>query len=326
MSDKEEAAPPRITFQHRLEYAALRFLAAIVRLFPLDAASAGMGAIWQCLAPLTRRQKRAEGHLAFAMPELTAQARRATIREMWNNYGRVMAETIQLDRLAADRSRIIVAPTAADILMHPHERAVFVAMHMANWEVAELGSTAYGLSNASVYQAVQNPLIDGWLRRMRLPLYTELLPKAPRTARHLLAHIKRGGTVALLGDLREAAGITVPFFGHPALANPFPALLARSGGGPLYAVHVLRLQGANFLIDAAAVEVPQTADRQADVQAATAALHRQFEIWIRETPGQWMWTHRKWAVKNPRRGLQRRAAAGETPTGSDPAATPPGPE
>lgn len=311
MSATGKSAPPRITLQHRVEYAALRLLAGIVRLFPLDMASAGMGAIWQTLAPLTRRQKRAESHLAFAMPELTPAERRRIVKQMWNNYGRVMAETIQLDRLAADSRRVVVAPGALNVLTQPHEKAVFVAMHMANWEVAVLSGRPYGQLNVSVYQSVQNPLIDRWLLNLRRPLYEELLPKAPSTARHLLAHVKRGGTVAILGDLREGAGISVPFFGHPALANPFPALLARSNGGPLYAVLVRRLEGATFLVDAARVEVPETDDRQADVHAATAGLHRQFETWIRETPGQWMWTHRKWAVKNPRRGLQRRAAAGE---------------
>ena len=42
------------------------------------------------------------------------------------------------------------------------------------------------------------------------------------------------------------------------------------------------------------VLAPRTADRQADILATTAAIHAIFERWIRDTPGQWMWAHRRW--------------------------------
>ena len=32
----------------------------------------------------------------------------------------------------------------------------------------------------------------------------------------------------------------------------------------------------------------------ADAVAGTAALHAQFEAFIRQAPEQWMWAHRKW--------------------------------
>ena len=42
------------------------------------------------------------------------------------------------------------------------------------------------------------------------------------------------------------------------------------------------------------IPVPETNDREADAIVATAALHKQFETFIREAPEQWMWAHRKW--------------------------------
>lgn len=301
-----DAATPR----HHVEYWAMRVLACIVRLMPIDLASVVFGRIWALLAPMTRRQQRADRHLALAMPELSANERARIIHQMWMNYGRVMAETFHLDHLSEDVTRVQVEPVTADTFIRVEKQAVFVSLHMANWEVAIVAGRNYGVRPTSVYQAIQNPLIDAWLWRMRRPLYGALLAKSPHIARSLLAGIKRGGTIAVLGDLREAAGVEVPFFGMPALANSFPAVLARSSGAPLVAVRVRRLEGgARFLIDSAPIEVPETADRQADIVAATAALHQQFETWIRENPEQWMWTHRKWAIKHPKRGVQRRAAA-----------------
>jgi len=63
---------------------------------------------------------------------------------------------------------------------------------------------------------------------------------------------------------------------------------------PLYAARTLRVGDGRFAMRVERVPVPQTADRDADVLAATAALHAQFEEFVREAPEQWMWAHRRW--------------------------------
>ena len=95
-------------------------------------------------------------------------------------------------------------------------------------------------------------------------------------------------------DLRDDRGPSVPFFGHPARSNVFPALLARTTGLPLYAGAAFRLPDVHFRIRAVRIPIPETDDREADAVAATAALQAQFEAFIREAPEQWMWGHRKW--------------------------------
>jgi Kdo2-lipid IVA lauroyltransferase/acyltransferase len=55
-----------------------------------------------------------------------------------------------------------------------------------------------------------------------------------------------------------------------------------------------RRASARFVIRVERVEIPRTADEAADAVAGTAALHAQFEAFIRRAPEQWMWAHRKW--------------------------------
>jgi KDO2-lipid IV(A) lauroyltransferase len=167
---------------------------------------------------------------------------------------------------------------------------------MGNWEVASQAGLRFGLPLAGVYQKLTNPLVDRWIYKMRAPMYPGgLLDKSPATARAMLRLARQGGYPAFVADLRGAArDIETPFFGRPAKSNPFPALIARTTGLPLYAARVMRLPDAHFSLRIERVEVPKTADRDADVSAATTALQERFEEFIREAPEQWMWAHRRW--------------------------------
>ena len=58
------------------------------------------------VAPYDRRHQRALDNLAIAFPEKSLAEREAIALGMWENLGRVMAETMQIDRIIADPERI----------------------------------------------------------------------------------------------------------------------------------------------------------------------------------------------------------------------------
>ena len=172
---------------------------------------------------------------------------------------------------------------------------VVCGLHLGNWEIVAYAGKRMGVPLTGVYQRLSNPYVDAETHKLRAFLYEGgLLPKAPVTARALLRTAQEGGYPAFLADLRDDRGAKVPFFGHPARSNTFPALLARTTGLPLYAAAAFRLPEVRFVIRIEPVPVPHTNDRAADAIAATAALQKQFEAFIREAPAQWMWAHRKW--------------------------------
>ncbi|MGH2340501.1 lysophospholipid acyltransferase family protein [Segnochrobactraceae bacterium EtOH-i3] len=295
MARRSSLPPPLLAARQYLEYAGVRAGAALVRLLPLTVSSWVIGKSWRLIAPHLRRQKRVLEHMALALPEKTEAERRAISLSMWENLGRVMAETVCLDRLVRDTGRFIIS---YDKVQHLDlsRGVVLVSLHYGNWEISVLPAKAIDLYPVGVYQSVHNPFLDRYLRAVRAPYYKEILPKGPDTARRLIGTVKRGGSIAVLGDLRETRGILVSFFGRPAFANPLPAMVARMAGVPLVVDRATRLPDGRFLFDIVEVPVPRTDDRHEDVRVATAAVHARFEEWIREHPDQWMWAHRKWAA------------------------------
>ncbi len=280
--------------RYRLEYAGFRLVEGVARALPLEVASRASGLAWRLIAPRLYRQERVMRNLALAYPEMSKAERKKLAADMWANLGRTFAESFHLERIASEGRVTFESEELMDALARGGP-CVVCGLHLGNWELVAYASKRMGVPFTGVYQRMSNPYVDAETRQMRAFLYRGgLLPKTPVTARSLLKAAKGGGYPAFLADLRDDRGASVPFFGHPARSNVFPALLARTTGLPLYAGAAYRLPNVRFRIRATRVPIPETNDRDADALAATASLQAQFEAFIREAPEQWMWAHRKW--------------------------------
>jgi Kdo2-lipid IVA lauroyltransferase/acyltransferase len=280
--------------RHRLEYLGFRAAQAAATALPLEAVSWSSGLAWRLIAPRLHRQERALHNLKLAYPDLSDAERKRIAAGMWENLGRTFGESFHLKEIIAQK-RIRYEPMEQleDIIRGGP--CIVCGLHLGNWELVAYASKLMGASFTGVYQRLSNPLVDEETRKLRAFLYDGgLLPKTPMTARSLMKAAKSGGYPAFLADLRDDNGAAVPFFGAPALSTVFPALLARKTGLPLYAGAAFREPGVRFVIRGERVEVPHTDDDAADAIAGTAALHAQFEAFIRRAPEQWMWAHRKW--------------------------------
>jgi len=281
--------------KYALEYSVLRFLVGLLHILPLDFGSWLMGWIWQRIAPRLKRHERALRHLRAAYPEKTEEDIGAIANAMWMQLGRTFAESLMIERII--RAGRIVDDTGPVLepLRGSGKGIVFVSLHTGNWELVITPAADRGIKAAGVYQRMKNPKVDDYVAFARRDRYPRgLFAKGADVGRKLMRIVREGGAVALLADLRDRRGISVPFFGIPAPSTTFPALLARGNNVVLLAGRTIRTQGVHFRIEVQTIEVPHTSDRDADVEETTRRIHTLFESWVREHPEQWMWAHRRW--------------------------------
>lgn len=295
--------------QFRAEYILLRMIVGFVRLFPLEMAAGISARTWRILAPLISRKRhlRALENIAVAFPDMPQEQRHRIVLEHWENLGRVMVETMQLDRLTSDPGRIeIVSQRVFSRYENKLGPAVGISLHMGNWELAVWPLTSANANPAAVYRSVNNPYVDEYIRDQRATLYPGGLfgrgkvegdhGDDQRTARAITDFVRRGGRLGMVCDLYDRKGIPVPFFGKPARTQAIGAMIARRLGARIWLSRCIRVgRQSRFHIEIVELKVPRSANRSEDITWIMAEMQKQFEAWIKEYPEQWMWSNRRWS-------------------------------
>jgi KDO2-lipid IV(A) lauroyltransferase len=218
-----------------------------------------------------------------------------------------MAETMQIDRLIEDPSRIVIA--TENLFFRYKDKlgpAVGVSLHMGNWEVAAWPFVVANANPGGVYRSVNNPYVDEYLRYQRRDLFPGGLfgrgkvegdhGDNQRTARILTDFVRRGGRLGLVCDLFDRTGIPIPFFGKEARTQAIAAMIARRVGARMWMSRCKRIgTESRFEIEIKELRVPRTANQSEDVRWIMTEMQKQFEEWIREAPEQWMWSNRRWS-------------------------------
>lgn len=287
--------PARLSERLQARGAALFF--AIFGCLPLAAASAAGGALGRWIGPHLGISRRARRRLAAAFPERSAAEIDRILRGMWDNLGRVAVEYPHLRRIEVFAPGGPVEPVGFehfDAAVAAGRRMIIFSGHIGNWELGPLASRQYGLRVTNIYRALNNPLVDRLITRLRGDT-GEYVPKGMVAARRAAASLREGEHLALLADQKLNDGIAVPFFGRIAMTAPALAIFALRYDCDVFPARVERLGGARFRLTVyPKLELPRSGDRNADIAATMLLVNQTLESWIRERPEQWLWLHNRW--------------------------------
>ena len=284
--------------QWRLEALGIDLLIALLRLLPVDTASAWGGAVLRRVGPLTGAHRTARRNLTLAFPEMGEEERARILDGQWENFGRYIAEMAIMDRLTYDSDRVeVVGMEKLRALGRQDMPSVFISGHFSNMEIMASVILAAGVDCVITGRAANNPYVNERViesrRRYGVTLYA---PKGSDGTRELLSAIKRGQSVALMNDQKNNQGVGAPFFGHLSHTASGPTKLALRSSGMLQPLSVTRLKGARFRVTVHdPIVLERTGNRTADVEAGVRQVNAFVEQRVREQPTEWWWMHKRWA-------------------------------
>ncbi len=294
-----------MNLMHRVEALLARAALRLLRVLGPVAASNLFGALARGIGPLLPVSRIADYNLRTAMPELDAAARRRVVRGVWDNLGRTAGELPHIAALHETKNGPgweLVGEDTLRWLAAKDGPAIFFSGHIGNWEVLPVAAAAYGVPVSLFYRPAENKQIDALildLRRQATHAEVQMFPKGAAGARQSLAHLSRGGRLAMLMDQKMNDGIEARFFGRPAMTAPALAALALRLRCPVIPAYVERIGAARFRVTCEPpLVLPDTGNRPADVATLTQVVNDTLERWIRAKPESWLWLHRRWPNAN----------------------------
>jgi len=290
---------------HRAEALLAQAALHLLRALGPIASSNLCGTLARGIGPLLPVSRIADTNLCAAIPELDAAARRRIVRGVWDNLGRTVGELPHIARLHETLSGPgwqFVGEETLRWLAVKGGPAIFFSGHIGNWEVLPVAAAAHGIPVSLFYRPAENKQIDALildLRRQATHADIHMFPKGAAGARQSLAHLSRGGRLAMLMDQKMNDGIEARFFGRPAMTAPALAALALRLRCPVIPGYVERLGPARFrVICEPPLALPDTGDRPVDIKTLTQMVNDTLERWIRAKPESWLWLHRRWPKTN----------------------------
>ena len=295
MSDKRRPWAQDLLW--RAEALGFDLFIGVVRLLGVDAASAFGGWLGRTVGPLSGAHKVATRNLKLAFPDKDEAWRTAMLRAQWDGLGRTFAEFPLMDKILPSTGRVeVVNQERLFQIAAEKVPVVFVSGHLSNWEVMPAAIVDSGVVCEMTYRAANNPYVDERIKASRFRYGVRLFaPKGGDGARELLEGMKQGKSVALMNDQKFNTGVEGLFFGHPVRTAPGPSRLAIRFGTVLQPMSVQRVKGARFrAVVHDPIQLPNTGDRTADIEAGVKLVNAFMEERIRERPEEWFWVHRRW--------------------------------
>ena len=278
---------------------------SLLRRLPRSVSLSLGGSLGSFLGDLDQRHVAiAADNLAHAFPSWDAPRKLRTVRGVYRHFGRILLDILWMQERTRAEILSLVDISGADNVhaaMRLGKGVILATCHTGNWEL-------HGIAHGWIFgpigviaRPLDNPALDARLCAVRTQGGNSVFYKRKALAQ-VLRVLREGGGVAILVDqnvqLRD--GVFVDFFGRPAATTTVAAALALKTGCAIVPCYTrLTEEGRYGLFYEPALAWEPTGDKAADILGLTQKLASRIEAWVRETPEQWLWIHRRWKTRPP---------------------------
>lgn len=322
-------AEARGTLVQRMRAALVAFVTWLLCRLPVGLAfglADVAGDIWYRVAPARaatgrRNLARVTGYLATrGMADERARAAatdgralESLLRSAFRHAARYYVEVARTPTMGPDTVRdelFIETPDVVDRAFSSERPVIFVGLHFGAIELpALLLAQRTGRAATVPMETIADPELQRYFVRSRGRVGLRIVGLKD-AARELLAALRRGESVGLVGDRDiTGGGHLVPFFGAPAPLPLGPALLAMETGAPIYVAAVRRAGTGHYRGKLIELATPTAGTRRERLNATLAAVATTFESVVADAPDQW-WSifFRIWPDLEPHSGSTREAS------------------
>ncbi len=247
------------------------------------------------IGPFFRSKKKIEDNLKNSNIGYDDIEREKIIKNMWGNYGRILAEYPFLKNFKNNNFKKYVEIEGLnylDEIKKNNKKVVFISGHFNNFELMAMFLENSGLDIAAIYRPLNNIFLNGIMEKIRLNhICKKQIKKGKSGTRELLQLFKDGYSIALMIDQRVSEGVKSKLFDRPALTTTIPAQLVKKYNVDVVPVYIERKDNIFFKMS---VNKPIIFEENKSLEEITYKLNKVLEKMILKNPDQWIWSHDRW--------------------------------
>jgi KDO2-lipid IV(A) lauroyltransferase len=213
-------------------------------------------------------------------PDYSDAQREEAVDRMWEQIGRVQAETVVIDRIWDSAVITVRNGEIVPRALQSKRPIIFVFPHLANWELLAILAQHLGAAVPSVYEVLPDRHEFELVQRSRRRIGHRVIAPDRDGLIALVGAMKRGEAVGLGIDEYKGGNVIAPSFGRPPRTDTNARLvesLARRFNALVIPAYCLRTAPFEFVLT---VLEPLE-------QPSAAQLDALCESWIRAHPEQW---------------------------------------
>ena len=270
-------------------------LLIIFKIIGYKAASSLGEKIGILIGPFFRSQKKIEDNLKNSNIGFDDLERKKIIKNMWGNYGRILAEYPFLKNFKNNTFKKYIEIEGLnylDEIKKNNKKVVFISGHFNNFELMAMYLENSGLDIAAIYRPLNNIFLNGIMEKIRLNhICKKQIKKGKSGTRELLQLFKDGYSIALMIDQRVSEGVKSKLFNRSALTTTIPAQLVKKYSVDVVPVYIERKNDIYFKMH---INKPIFFDENKSLEEITNKLNIILEEMILQNPDQWIWSHDRW--------------------------------
>jgi Kdo2-lipid IVA lauroyltransferase/acyltransferase len=249
-------------------------------------------------------RRKALRSLSRAFPDKSDAERDALGRDAFRHLAAAALEVASARALDTGLEALVAWPDAdrqvLEAALARGKGVVFVSGHVGNWELLARRVARAGYPSQSIAKETSDPRLTALVEDFRAKGGVRSIWRGQEgAARAMLRALRSGEILGILIDQdTKVQSVFVPFFGELAATPRAAADLALRTGAAVV-VGFCQRDGEGYRLTMEEVPAPEVSDREAAVQALTAALSQRIEAAIRRAPEQWVWMHQRWKTRPP---------------------------
>lgn len=223
-------------------------------------------------------------------------------RAVFANLGRNMADAFRIPLYNARNIDNFVKSAGLENLNQALQKGKGVLAltgHIGNWELMGSYLALKGYTVNVVGAPIYDPRLDQLVVNNRLQGGLKYIARGSAT-REIIRALRRNEIVGLLidQDTKHVDGVFVDFLGKKAYTPVGPVILAMKTGAPIVpmAIHIQKDNRHQIKINPE-LKLKKSGNQEDSRIHNTQICSDAVEEFIRQTPTQWVWMHKRWKTK-----------------------------